>query len=188
MKIISKIIFFATFALICCCSQKKNANVILSSDSSADSVSQILNNSTVTAYRDGNKLWELKSQEIMQMTLDYKIKASPVHLTLFSDSAKVSAILTADSGVANERIDTLFVWGNVNIDAHSGEKLIGQTLQWRKDEKILVSDDFVELRSSDGEIIRGRGFRAAQDFEWWDFSNEVSGNFPSIDAEFEKGE
>ena len=188
MKITAKIIFLAAFALICSCSQKKNANVILSNDSSADSVSQILNNSTITAYRDGNKLWELNSQEIMQMTDDNKIKANPVKLTIFSDSSKVSAILTADSGIANERTDSLFVWGNVEINAHGGEKLTGQTLEWRKNEQILVSDDFVELRSADGEIIRGRGFRAAQDFEWWDFSNEVSGNFPSIEAEFDKEE
>jgi LPS export ABC transporter protein LptC len=181
-----KIIIAVIFLIICSCAQKKNLNVILSSDASADSISQILNYSTITAYNDGNKLWELKARELIQLTGSNRIKANPVRLTIFSDSSKVNAVLTADSGISNEKTDSIFVWGNVVIDAHSGEKLLAQNLEWNKKEKILTSEDFVELRSADGEIIRGRGFRAAEDFEWWDFNNEVSGNFPSINTEFEK--
>ena len=113
-------------------------------------------------------------------------KASPIKLTIFGDSAKINAVLTADSGISNAKTDSLFVWGNVKIDAHSGEKLSSQTLEWNKNQKLLLSEDVVEISTADGEVIRGRGFRAAENFEWWDFATEVSGNFPSVEAEFQK--
>lgn len=182
----SKIIIIIIAAIICSCSQKKDKNIILSSDSSADSVSQILEFSTITSYRDGNKLWELKSQNIIQLTENNRIKANPVNLTIFGDSSKISAVLTADSGIANETTDSLFVWGNVKINGRNGEKLSSPTLEWNKKKKILVSNDFVELISADGEIMRGKGFKADESFEWWEFARDVSGNFPSIQAEIEE--
>ena len=187
MKIALKIIVIAMLALIFSCNQRAASNIILSSDASSDTVLQILNNSTITAYKEGSKHWLLNSAEILQMSETNEIRANPVHLTLFADGEIVNAILTADSGITNARTDTFFVWGNVSIVAHSGEKLLAQTLQWQTRENLLVSDDFVELRSADGEVMRGRGFRAAENFEWWNFAHQVSGNFPSINAEFERG-
>jgi LPS export ABC transporter protein LptC len=142
--------------------------------------------SAISAYRGDNRLWELKAIKIIQTTIDNRILAAPVKLTIFGDSAKISAVLTADSGISNAKNDSLFVWGNVKIDAHSGERLLSPTLEWNTKEKLLLSNDIVEISTADGEIIRGRGFRAAENFEWWDFDNDVSGNFPSVQAEFEK--
>jgi len=187
VKIALKIIVLVMLALIFACNQRAGSNIILSDDASSDSVSQILNNSTITAYKDGSKHWQLNADEILQMNETNQIRANPVRLTLFADEGVVNAILTSDSAITNARTDTFFVWGNVNITAHSGEKLLAQTLQWQTRENLLVSDGFVELRSADGEIMRGRGFRAAENFEWWNFAHEVSGNFPSINAEFERG-
>ena len=181
-----KIIIILTLLTLCSCSRDKNASTILSSDSSGDSVSQILEFSVINAYRGGNRLWELKSHKLTQSAIDSRITASPVKLTLFDDTAGVSGILTADNGIANAKMDSLFVWGNVKIDATSGERLLSATLEWHKNEKLLLSEDLVEISTADGEIIRGRGFRAAENFEWWDFATEVSGNFPSMQAEFEK--
>lgn len=181
-----KIIFFLIILLFCSCSKNKNVSTIQSSDSSGDSVSQILENSSITAYREGNRLWELQAKKIVNTTEDNRIHANPVRLTIFGDSSKVSAILTADSGISNAKTDSLFVWGNVRINATSGEKLSSPTLEWNKNKKLLLSNDMVEISTADGEVIRGRGFRAAEDFEWWDFDNEVSGRFPSMEAELEK--
>ena len=181
-----RIIFVAIFILFCSCSQKKDKNIILSNDSSADSVSQILEYSTITAYRDGNKLWVLRSQNIIQLLENNKIKANPVHLTIFGDSAQINAVLTADSGLANGTTDSLFVWGNVKINGKNGEKLSSPTLEWNKKKGTLNSDDFVELTSADGEIMRGKGFTADESFEWWEFAKEVSGNFPSFENDLKK--
>jgi LPS export ABC transporter protein LptC len=172
--------------IFCSCSQKKNSNIILSGDSAADSISQVINFSTITAYRDGNKIWELSADEIIQISDSKRIKANPVKMLIYGDSSKVNAVVTADSGISNENNDSLFLWGNVRIDAKSGEKLSSNSLEWRKREKILTSNDFVEISTSDGEIMRGKGFRADEGFEWWEFAKEVSGKFPSIEAEFGK--
>lgn len=181
-----KIIIIAILLIFCSCSKNKNASTIQSSDSSGDSVSQILESSSITAYRENSKLWKLESEKLFQTTADSRILASPVKLTIFGDSSKVSAVVTSDSGISNAKTDSIFVWGNVKINATSGEKLSSQTLEWDKKQKLLLSNDVVEISTADGEIIRGRGFRAAEDFEWWDFDNDVSGNFPSVQAEFEK--
>jgi|GEM_PF-2182676 len=186
MKIAAKIIIFVMLALIFSCNQRAGSNIILSDDTSSDSVLQILNNSTITAYREGNKHWQLNADEILQMSETQQIRVNPVRLTLFADGGVVNAVLLSDSGFTNARTDTFFVWGNVEITAHSGEKLLARTLEWQTRENLLVSNDFVELRSADGEIMRGRGFRAAENFEWWEFANEVSGNFPSMQTELER--
>jgi len=188
MKIAPKIIIFALFAFIFSCNQRTASNIVLSSDASPDSVSLILNSSTIIAYREGKTHWKLTSDEMLQMSQTNQIRVKPVRLTLFAEGEAVNAVLTADSGLTNEKMDTLFVWGNVEITAHSGEKLLARSLQWQTAKNLLVSDDFVELRSADGEVMRGKGFKAAENFEWWDFENQVSGNFPSIYAEFERGQ
>jgi LPS export ABC transporter protein LptC len=183
-----KFVIIVIIALFCSCSQKKGANIILSTDSAADSVSQIIGFSTITSYRNGNKVWSLKSNEIIQISQNKRIKANPVKLFIFGDSSKINAVLTADSGISNESTDSLFVWGNVRIDVESGEKLLSNSLEWNKKKKILTSKDFVEISSGDGEIMRGKGFTADESFEWWEFAQDVSGNFPSIEAEFDKNE
>jgi LPS export ABC transporter protein LptC len=181
-----RIIIETAILFICSCAKDKNASTIIASNSSGDSVSQILEYSAITAYRENNKLWELKAIKMTQATADKKLSAAPVKITIFDDSSRVSAVLTADNGVANEKVDSLFVWGNVKIDAVSGEKLSSPSLQWDKKEKLLLSNDLVEISTADGEIIRGRGFRAAENFEWWEFAGEVSGTFSSVEAELNK--
>jgi len=183
-----KVLIILIVLIFCSCSQKKSGNVILPSDSAADSISQVIHFSTIAAYRDGDKIWELSADEIIQISDSKRIKANPVKMLIYGDSSKISVVVTADSGISNEKNDSLFLWGNVKIDAKSGEKLSSNSLEWKKREKILTSNDFVEISTSDGEIMRGKGFRADEGFEWWEFAKEVSGKFPSIDAEFGKDE
>ncbi|MDR0303565.1 MAG: LPS export ABC transporter periplasmic protein LptC [Chitinispirillales bacterium] len=185
---ILKLIIVAVTIFFCSCSQKKSGNVILSNDSMADSVSQILNLSKITAYRNGNKIWELNANEIIQISENKRIKANPVKLLIYDETAILSAVLYADSAISNESTDSLFVWGNVKFNAESGEKLFSNSLEWNKRKKMLLSNDFVELKSADGEVMRGKGFKADESFKWWEFAQEVTGNFPSVDAEFEKNE
>lgn len=150
-------------------------------DTSGDVTRQTLQESVIFAYDSTTKLWELRSQSIHQLTDDKKIVAIPVVLDIFNDSGVITTTVTADSGSTPQAMNSFFVWGNVRIRNRDSSKVITNSLGWNKSRRKLFSDDYVEILSADGEQMRGKGFEAGEDLSWWEFHQEVRGNFPSFD-------
>lgn len=145
---------------------------------------QELTGATLTAYDDTVRVWELKTQSLIQDPSIKEIQIAPVNLRMFNDSGIVTTHVISDSGLTSEKMDWFKIWGSVVITDKDYNMIKSRSLNWDKKDRKLHSVDYVEIITSSGERLRGKGFDAAEDFSWFEFHSNVEGEFKNIDGEF----
>jgi LPS export ABC transporter protein LptC len=108
------------------------------------------------------------------------ILAVPIRLTLFDTLGDTTTQVLSDSGRTTEGFKHIFIWGNVYIKNQEGLIVKSQSLWWDKASRKVGSDDFVEIRNPDGNVLRGKGLDASDSFSWWTLRENVSGEFPNF--------
>ncbi len=164
------------------------SNRIIAVEEERSSTSQELTNATITSYDDTLKTWRLVTEKLIQNQETKQLHVAPVDLKMFSDSGDVTTHVVSDSGLTTSSGDNFFVWGNVVITDVDGNTMRSQSLSWDKESRILSSNDYVEIRTFDDEMMRGKGFEAAEDFSWWEFKSNVSGEYNNVDEDFITGD
>ncbi len=151
---------------------------------------QELTAATLAAYDDTTRIWKLKTKKLIQNREIKQITIAPVDLNMYNDSGAVTTHVLSDSGITTEKMESFFIWGHVVITDEDGNTIRSKSLSWDKKERRLHSSDYVEIASAGGEVLRGKGFNAAEDFSWWEFHEDVTGKFTNFDEElgFDKKE
>lgn len=175
----NKIILIIPFLLLLNCTKEEQN--LPHAGAKGNKGEQIIKGSVLTAYDSTTTLWHLTTQKMVRSSGEDDIFLSPVDMIMLDSAGNTTTHVTSDSGKTSQAMDYFLVWGRVYITTSEGNTIRSRSLAWDKTKRELHSDDFVEITSSDGQKMRGKGFDAAEDFSWWNFYEEVSGNFPGFE-------
>jgi LPS export ABC transporter protein LptC len=187
-KIISSLLLYALIAVCAMdCSRKKETAPV--SDVIVESPFQELDTTTMISYNGSRKVWILESNHIVKSLTDTgHIRGNPVTITVFDSLGRQTSKVLADSGIADESLKAFTVWGNVFVLAENGTRVNAQKLFWNQNTHRVTSDSHVQLKTKKGDVLRGKGLDAAEDFSSWEFKHDVSGRFPNFKERVEQGE
>lgn len=137
--------------------------------------------STLFFYDGSIKNWQLDA-EYMRKNLDNegKILVVPVVLALFDSSGRTGTRILSDSGQTTNMMESFEVWGNVYIKTENGQIIQTQRLKWNKNTHKVTSDTYVQIQTPKGDILKGKGLDAVEDFSSWSLRENVSGKFPEF--------
>ncbi len=171
------------------CTKKTEALPQLSSDI-AKPYQEVIGTSFLYCYDSTRLLWKLKT-EYSRRQLDDTSSTfiSPVNLVIYDNPSNGSheTHVVSDSGSTGKTLDKFFIWGNVFIKNWDGLSIKTQSLSWNKRTHRVASDDFVEIRTKNGDVIRGKGLDATESFSSWTLRSKVSGEFPNFKNRVDKG-
>lgn len=145
--------------------------------------------STLYAYDGPHLIWILDSDYSFKTLEDTSsMLVVPVRMSIFDTTGTKTTRVLADSGRTTKEMERFFVWGNVYIKNYDDQIIRSETLWWNKLTRMVGSDDFVEIRTPDGDVLRGKGLDATESFSQWTLRENVSGEFPSFQDRMEEDE
>lgn len=150
---------------------------------------QELGPSTLYGYDGPHLVWILDSDYSFK-TLDdtSSMLVVPVRMSIFDTVGIKTTRVLSDSGRTTKELERFFIWGNVHIKNWDGLIVKGQSLWWNKATRKVGSDDLVEIRTPDGDVLRGKGLDANESFSVWSLRKQVSGEFPNFKDQVEPDE
>ena len=150
---------------------------------------QEISASTLYAYDGPHLIWILDSDYSSKTLEDTSsMLVVPVRMSIFDTLGTKTTRVLADSGLTNKNLIEFFLWGNVYIKNYDGQIIKSETLWWNKATRKVGSDDFVEISSPDGDVLRGRGLDATESFSTWSLREKVSGEFPNFKERMDSDE
>ena len=166
------------------CAQKKEP-IPVSSDS-VMSPYQEFGASTLFFYEGKLKRWKLESDYMRKPLADTgTMLVTPVKLTLYDSLGSAQTRVLADSGFTTPSLQSFTVWGNVYIRNQDSLIVRTQKLWWVKEKRKVESDTYVQIETPKGDVMRGKGLDAAEDFSRFTFKAKVSGQFPDFKRRME---
>jgi LPS export ABC transporter protein LptC len=179
-----KIISAAFFICFFNCNSGKDPVPV--SSQSIETPFQEFANATLYFYNKEFMQWKLEAKQMKKPLADSgHILVVPVRLTLFDSLGNVRTFVLADSGSVSGSMDSYFVWGNVYIKNSEGMVVKTQKLKWSKQTHKVESDTYVQIETRKGDILRGKGLDATEDFSHFTFKSNVSGKFPDFKERLE---
>ena len=103
-------------------------------------------------------------------------------------AAKTADQIIAVSENTKKELVEFFVWGNVYIKNYDDQIIKSETLWWNKATRKVGSDDFVEIKTPEGDVLRGKGLDATESFSSWSLRENVSGEFPNFKERMDSDE
>jgi LPS export ABC transporter protein LptC len=137
--------------------------------------------STLFFYEGKFKRWKLESEYMKKPLTDTgTMLVTPVKLTLYDSLGSARTRVLADSGLTSPSLQNFTVWGNVYIRNQDSLIVKTQKLWWIKGKRKVESDTYVQIETPKGDVMRGKGLDAAEDFSRFVFKARVSGQFPDF--------
>jgi len=150
---------------------------------------QELTDASLFFYQGGVKRWWLDTDYMTRPLTDTgDITVAPVRITVYDSIGKPSTYIASDSGSSDSRMAVFDLWGRVNIKNEEGMVVTSERLRWHKDERRVTSDTFVQVETKKGDLLRGKGLEARDDFSRFSFNAEVQGFFPDFKRRVEEGD
>ena len=131
--------------------------------SSEELPDQESHDATITFTEEGKLKAILYADTIKVFSEKREKDLTGVHIDFYKDEKKTSSI-TSDKGKIDDRTQDMYAIGNVVAVSDSGITLTTEELVWKKNNKKIVTDKFVKIKS-DKEIIEGYGFESDQDMK-----------------------
>lgn len=136
---------------------------------------------TMFFYDGPNKVWRLEADYMRKELSDTaRMLGVPVKLTLYDSTGMTGTTILSDSGYMNPDMENFFIWGNVYVHTEDNMIIRSQSLWWDKHTAKVGSDDFVQIKTPEGDILRGKGLDADENFSRWSLRKSVSGSFPNF--------
>jgi LPS export ABC transporter protein LptC len=171
------VFLFASGGILCA---KKKEPLPVSPDSVMTPY-QEFGSSTLFFYEGTLKRWKLESDYMKKPLADTgAMLVTPVKLTLYDSLGNARTRVLADSGFTTPSLQSFTVWGNVYIRNQDSLIVRTQKLWWIKGKRKVESDTYVQIETPKGDIMRGKGLDAAEDFSRFVFKAKVSGQFPDF--------
>ena len=145
--------------------------------------------STLYFYLKDYVQWKLESEKMRKPLADTgSILVVPVKLTLYDSLGEVRSRVLSDSGTINNSMTSFTVWGDVYIRTKDTLVIRTQKLWWYKEKRKVESDTYVQIETKKGDVLRGKGLDATEDFSHFSFKSNVSGKFPNFKERLESKE
>jgi LPS export ABC transporter protein LptC len=187
MKSFFPIFAILTIILAVSCGKKKETVPV--SDVVIGLPYQEIDSTAMYYYNAGKLQWKLESKHMKKVLADTgHVVGSPVRLSVYDSLGKETSKVLSDSGTTDGPMQQFCVWGNVFVHAQNGIRVKANKLNWDLKKHRITSDDYVQLRTLNDDVLQGKGMEAAEDFSWWKFLHNVSGRFPNFKERSEKGD
>jgi LPS export ABC transporter protein LptC len=150
---------------------------------------QEIDSTVMSNYNGSKKTFSLESNHIVKSLSDTgHILAWPVKISVYDSLGTLTSKILSDSGTADSKMKVLTAWSNVFVKAKNGVRVKAQRLHWDQNTHRVTSDTYVQITTQKGDVLRGKGLDAAEDFSSWEFKHDVSGRFPNFKERVEKGQ
>lgn len=150
---------------------------------------QSFDSSTLYFYNKQYIQWKLDAEYMSKPLTDTgSILVVPVRLTMFDSLGNVRTKVLSDSGTTSPSMESFIVWGDVLILTKDSMRVRTQKLWWNKNTHKVESNTFVQITTKKGDILRGKGLNATEDFSRFSFKSNVSGQFPDFKRRVEANE
>lgn len=150
---------------------------------------QEIDSTVMCNYSGARKVFSLESNHIVKSLTDTgHILAWPVRISVFDSLGKLTSKILSDSGSSDAAMKVLIAWSNVFVKAENGVRVRAQRLVWDQRTHRVTSETYVQITTQKGDVLRGKGCDAAEDFSSWEFKHDVSGRFPNFKERVDKGE
>jgi LPS export ABC transporter protein LptC len=150
---------------------------------------QEFDRATLYSYAGSTKKWRLQSYYMRKPLADTgTILAVPVVLSLFDSTGATTTRILSDSGTTTPQMEGFAIWGDVYVRTKDGLVVRTERLTLDNQTHMWHSDTFVEIRTAKGDVLRGKGFDAREDFSYSSFRQSVSGHFPEFRERAESDE
>ncbi|MCX7726403.1 MAG: LPS export ABC transporter periplasmic protein LptC [Chitinispirillaceae bacterium] len=178
------ILLFLVTVMIVVCNRRKESIPV--ANSKKELPLQELSEGKIRYFNKKYLQWELES-EYMCKPMEAKdyILVAPVKLTIFDSLGRISTKVLADSGRIGNRRAYYIIWGNVFIRTSDSMKIHTERLKWIREKRKVESDTFVQIETKKGDILRGKGLDAVEDFSKFSFKSNVTGKFPDFKKRME---
>lgn len=150
---------------------------------------QQFNGASMYFYNDQKIQWKLDA-ELMRKPLNDtgSILVVPVRLVLYDSVATIRTWVVADSGLVANDMESYLVWGDVLIRTRDSMVVRTEKLKWFKKTRRVESDTYVQIETKKGDVLRGKGLDANEDFSHFSFKEDVTGAFPDFKRRMENKE
>lgn len=183
------LLFFCGLLMVSC--KKDTVSLPKLSDSVTVPYQEVIGTSYLHCYDSTRLLWKLKTEYSRRVLDDTSTTLlTPVNLVIYDNPSNGSheTHVVSDSGRTGKGLEKFYIWGNVFVNNWDGLSIKARSLSWNKVTHKVSSDDFVELRTPGGDVLRGKGLDATETFSTWSLRSGVSGEFPNFKGRMDKGE
>jgi len=167
-----------------CAPQKENIPVV------SDVVTephQAFRDATLLFYEHGVKRWRLDTDYMNRPLADTgRMLVVPVRITVYDTLGNLSARILSDSGSSDHGMEVFDLWGSVYIKNEDGMAVKSEQLKWFKNLRRITSDTYVQVETEKGDVLRGKGLDAIDDFSRFSFEADVQGRFPDFRRRIEE--
>jgi LPS export ABC transporter protein LptC len=185
MKITKTITVCAALCGLLGCAPKKDPSPVAQKIISAPH--QEFGEAQLFFYENGVKRWRLDADYMSRPLADTgDILVVPVRITVYDSLGRQSARIISDSGSSGSNMESFDLWGSVYIRNEDGMTVKGQRLRWFKDRRKITSETYVQIETPKGDVLRGRGLDAKDDFSRFSFKSDVQGRFPDFRRRMEQ--
>ncbi len=142
---------------------------------------QEFDHATLFSYEGSLRKWRLQSAYMRKPLSDTgTVLAVPVVLSLFDSAGTTTTKILSDSGTTTAAMESFTIWGDAYVRNKDGLVVRTEKLRLDANTRMWYSDTFVEIRTARGDVLRGKGFEAREDFSHSVFKHNVSGEFPQF--------
>lgn len=143
---------------------------------------QVMENTTITFTEQGVKSAVIYAKYLaVYEKLDLK-KAKGVRVDFYDREGNHTSTLVADSGLIQEKKQSLKAIGNVVIVTEEGIKLETHSLRWDPQKRKIVTDDFVKITKKK-DMVQGYGLEADEELKHFVIKKSVKGKITEVPEE-----
>ena len=173
--------------LACSCTRKKDEIPVASEG--IDVPVQKLSGTTLYFFNKGTIQWKLDADQMSKPLNDTgSITLFPATLTMYDSIGAVSSKVLADTAIISNKMESYKVWGNVYVRTKDSMVVRSEKLRWFKNHRKVESDTFVQIETPKGDVLRGKGLDAVEDFSRFTFKSDVTGKFPDFENRMEQND
>jgi len=185
MKIIITIIIYAIFCGFLGCAPKKDPIPV--GERVITEPHQEFGEAALFFYENGFKRWRLDAEYMSRPLTDTgNVLVIPVRIIVYDSLGRQSARIVSDSGSSDSRMESFDLWGSVLIKNEDGMTVKSERLKWFKNQRKVTSETYVQIETKKGDVLRGKGLDAKDDFSRFSFKADVRGRFPDFRRRMEQ--
>jgi LPS export ABC transporter protein LptC len=138
-------------------------------------------------YEGSVKRWWLDTDYMSRPLADTgSILVAPVRITIYDSLGNMATRILSDSGRSDSRMEIFDLWGGVHIKNEDGMVVKSEQLKWFKNKRNVTSETYVQVETAKGDLLRGKGLEARDDFSRFAFLADVQGIFPDFRRRLEE--
>lgn len=126
--------------------------------------------------------WKLKTRSLRQDPRTERVWTKPVDLAAYDAKGVVVAHILADSGTMDRGMRFFRAWGHVVGSNRGGMELNTDSIVFDKESDRIHTSAQVRVKTENGDILTGKGFRSDAYLNRWEILSNVKGEFRDMNS------